>query len=143
MDKTLEQEHEILETSPEQEGDPFQDIFFDPNPGEYIIETPRARWQFTVKGLSTYETEEIGSGISKEVEMDPTTKKPIVRLSPGEYNFQLVLTGVTRAACNGKPFSWNEETVQRLQSWIRDELLVEIRKRSDGMEAFKKNSGTS
>ena len=134
MDNTLEQESKILERD-----DPMRDLFFDPFPAEHVITTESATFQFTIKGLSQFEIEEISGHVSKEVEMDPKSGKPIVRLHPGQYNFQLVLRGIERAACNGNPIPWNEETVKRLRSEIRDELLDEIRKRSDGLATFKKS----
>lgn len=135
MDNTLEHEKKIVEN-----GDPINDLFFDPNPSEKIIETPSGtHFQFTIKGLSAFEVEEISGKISKEVEVDPLTKKPIVKLDPGQYNYQIVLKGVSRAACNGNPIPWDEETVQRLKGWIRDELLEEIKQRSDGLSGFKKS----
>ena len=130
----LEQERKILEKD-----DPMNDLFFDPNPSEKIIETEKGnRFQFTIKGLSRFEVEEISGSISKEVEIDPETKTPIVKLDPGKYNYLLVLKGVSRAACNGDPIPWTEETVQRLKGWMRDEILNEIKKRSDGLAEFKK-----
>jgi len=133
MDNTLEHESKILERD-----DPMKDLFFDPSPAEKIIETENATFQFTIKGLSQFEIEEISGHVSKEVEVDPDTGKPIVRLHPGQYNFQIVLRGVERAACNGNPIPWNEETVKRLKGSIRDEILEEIRTRSDGLATFKK-----
>ena len=134
MTNTLEQEKKLLE-----EMDPVNELFFDPNPFEKIIETETATFQFTIKGLSTFEVEQISGSISKEVKVDPLTKTPIVRLDPGQYNYLIVLNGITRAACNGAPIPWNEETVKRLKGSIRDELLEEIKIRSDGLAEFKKS----
>jgi len=132
---TLEQEKKILEKD-----DPLNDLFFDPQPFEKIIDTDNGnRFQFTIKGLSQFEVEEISGHISKEVELDPLTKKPIVKLDPGQYNFQIVLKGVSRAACNGEPIPWTEETVKRLKGSMRDVILKEIKQRSDGLSTFKKS----
>ena len=131
---TLEQEKNIIEKK-----DPINALFFDPNPFEKMLESEGYQFQFTIKGLSNFEVEEISGHISKEVKVDPVTKQPIVQLDPGQYNYQLVLRGVSRASCNGEPIPWTEETVQRLKGWIRDEILEEIKKRSDGLATFKKS----
>lgn len=131
------------EAQNETQDEGLKDLFFDPEPEEYTIQTPNALFAFTIQGLSQFEIEAIGSEISKQVKLDKKSKEPVVIVNQGQFNQQLLLQGITRAACNGNIISWNDETVQKINAKIRDELIAVITNKSDGMDAFKKSSSTS